>query len=93
MGRESWRFKQEELINQEIKRLHLSLSNERSNLNKAKTRLNEERAARLSDDSKIKKLEARLWHLENPEQSKKLSEERKVEQQILKGRKPQGPSL
>ena len=86
IGRESWRSEQEVAINEEIKQLQISLSNERSDLNRVKDSLREERITVRSKDAKIKKLEARIWHLENPEQSKKLAENKKLEQQILKGK-------
>jgi len=87
-GRDEWKEEQQRLINEQLKQAHLRLSNERSLLNQAKTRLNEERAARRANEALIKKLEARIWHLENPELSKDLGEKRKIEKQVIQGKTP-----
>jgi hypothetical protein len=87
-GRDEWSHEQQRLINEQLKQAHLRLSNERSLLNQAKTRLNEERSARRMNEALIKKLEARIWHLENPELSKDLAEKRKVEKQVIQGKTP-----
>ena len=86
MGKESWRSEQEQLINEKLERLQKSLSNERSQLNKAKARLNEERSTRAKLERSIEKMKARIWHLENPEQSKKIQAEKQLEKQVIKGR-------
>lgn len=86
IGRDEWREEQQHLINEQFKQAHLRLSNERSLLNQAKVRLNEERAARVANEVKIKKLEKHIWHLENPELSKDLEEKRKIEKQVLQGK-------
>lgn len=83
-GRDEWRSKQEQLINDEIKKLDFLLSNERSLVNGMKTRLQEENSLHRQNKATIKKLEARIWHLENPEKSAALKEARKAEQAELK---------
>jgi len=86
IGRDAWRSEEENRINEELKRLQISASNERSLFNSVKTKLNEERSTRGSLERKIKKLEARIWHLENPELSKERSEAKRKEKKILSGR-------